>query len=174
MEKATQAACDYFREAYSIFGSWTLVAASYNRGLEGLKKAIENQKSSGYYDLYLNDETSRYVFRIMALREIYLHPVSYGFYLREKDFYPVIPVKIVTIDSSIGNLPAFARSLSVNYRVLRELNPWIRNYSLPNPGRKSYMFKIPEQGMMSYKALTKNLPDNGTFFHDTLKINEIH
>ena len=101
MEKATQAACDYFKDAYQDFKSWTLVAASYNRGQEGLRKALENQKVNNYYDLYLNDETSRYVFRIMAIREVYNHPVKYGFLLREQDFYPQIPASTVTVDSGI-------------------------------------------------------------------------
>jgi membrane-bound lytic murein transglycosylase D len=174
MEKATQAACEYFKDAYQMFGSWTLVAASYNRGLDGLKKALDNQKVTNYYDLYLNDETSRYVFRIMAIREVYTHPVRYGFYLREHDFYPQIPVRLVTVDSSIADLPAFARSMSVNYRILRELNPWIQNYSLPNTSKKIYTFKVPAGGALSYEALMKNVPMHEVFFHDTLKINEIH
>jgi membrane-bound lytic murein transglycosylase D len=174
MEKATEAACDYFREAYSIFNSWTLVAASYNRGIEGIKKALENQKVINYYDLYLNDETSRYIFRIMAIKEVYNHPVSYGFYLRESDFYPQIPARLVTIDSAIGNLPAFARAMSINYRILREMNPWIRNYSLPNSSKKSYTFKIPKDGALSYEMLMKKRIESDHFFHDTLKINEIH
>lgn len=174
MEKATQAACEYFRDAYQKFNSWTLVAASYNRGLDGLEKALANQKVKNYYDLYLNDETSRYVFRIMAIREVYNHPVQYGFFLREQDFYPQIPARLVTVDSSISDLPAFARAMSVNYRILREMNPWIRNYSLPNNSRKSYTFRIPMDGSLSYEALMKKVPQRETFFHDTLKINEIH
>jgi membrane-bound lytic murein transglycosylase D len=174
MEKATQAACDYFRESYQIFNSWTLVAASYNRGLEGLRKALDNQKVNNYYDLYLNDETSRYIFRIMALREVFNHPVRYGFYLCGKDFYPQIPARLVTVDSSISNLPAFARAMSVNYRVLREMNPWIRDYSLPNNSKKSYTFRIPGDGALSYDLLMKTVPMCETFFNDTLKINEIH
>jgi membrane-bound lytic murein transglycosylase D len=174
MEKATQAACDYFKDAYRLFNSWTLVAASYNRGLDGLQKALDNQKVTNYYDLYLNDETSRYIFRIMAIREVYDHPVKYGFYLREKDFYPQIPARLVTVDSSIGSLPDFARLLSVNYRVLREMNPWIRNYSLPNNSKKIYTFRIPKDGALSYELLMKNVPIHETFFHDTLQIKEIH
>ncbi len=174
MEKATQAACDYFKDAYQKFNSWTLVAASYNRGLDGLQKALENQKVTNYYDLYLNDETSRYIFRIMAIREVYNHPVQFGFYLREKDFYPQIPVRLVTIDSSISNLPAFARAMSTNYRILREMNPWIKNYSLPNKSNKSYTFRIPKEGEVSYKTLMKSVPACETFFHDTLKINDIN
>jgi hypothetical protein len=150
------------------------VAASYNRGLDGLKRALDNQKVTNYYDLYLNDETSRYVFRIMAIREVYNHPVRYGFLLREQDFYPQIPARLVTIDSSISDLPAFARTMSVNYRILREMNPWIKNYSLPNNAKKSYTFRIPEDGALSYEALMKKVTPRETFFHDTLKISDIH
>lgn len=174
MEKATQAACDYFNDSYRDFKNWTMVAASYNRGIEGIKKALDNQNINNYYDLYLNDETSRYIFRIMAIKEVYHHPAQYGFFLREQDFYPQIPARLVTIDSSISSLPAFARALSVNYRILREMNPWIRNYSLPNNSKKSYTFRIPQDGALSYEALMKKVPVRETFFHDTLKINEIH
>ena len=174
MEKATQAACDYFKDAFKAFNSWTLVAASYNRGMDGLVKALENQKVSNYYDLYLNDETSRYVFRIMALKEVYNHPVHYGFYLRERDFYPQLSCSPVVIDSSIGNLPAFAKHLSINYRILREMNPWIKNYSLPNKSKKTYIFLIPKEGALNYEFLMKKVPPRETFFHDTLKFNEVH
>ena len=110
----------------------------------------------------------------MAIREVYNHPVQYGFYLREHDFYPQIPVRLVILDSAISNLPAFARTMAINYRILREMNPWIKNYSLPNTSKKSYTFRIPLVGALSYKALMKNVPTCETFFNDTLKINEIH
>jgi len=174
IEKATQAACDYFKDAFKEFNSWTLVAASYNRGIDGLGKALENQKVSNYYDMYLNDETSRYVFRIMALKEVYNHPVHYGFYLRERDFYPQLSSSPVVIDSSIGNLPAFAKHLAINYRILREMNPWIKNYSLPNKSKKTYIFLIPKEGALNYEMLMKKVPSRETFFHDTLKFNEVH
>lgn len=174
MEKATQAACDYLKDAYTDFKSWTLVAASYNRGVNGLQRALDSQKVNSYYDLYLNEETSRYVYRIMAIREVYNHPAKFGFYLREQDFYPQVPVRHVMIDSSIGSLSDFARTLGVNYRILRELNPWIQDYSLPNRSGKSYIFKIPTDGGLSYETLKKKVPKRDTFFHDTLKISEIH
>ena len=174
IEKATQAACDYFKDAFKEFSSWTLVAASYNRGIDGLGKALENQKVSNYYDLYLNDETSRYVFRIMALKEVYNHPVHYGFYLRERDFYPQLSSSPVVIDSSIDNLPAFAKHLAINYRILREMNPWVKNYSLPNKSKKTYIFLIPKEGALNYEMLMKKVPSRETFFHDTLKFNEVH
>jgi hypothetical protein len=174
MEKATEAACGYFREAYQKFGNWSLVAASYNRGMEGLSKALDKQKVRNYYDLYLNDETSRYVFRIAASKEIYNNPVKYGFYLRESDFYPQIPTRIVAIDSAILDIPAFALKMKINYRILRELNPWIQGYTLPNKSGKIYTFLIPRDGGLSYELLMKKVVPKETFFHDTLKLNEVH
>jgi membrane-bound lytic murein transglycosylase D len=172
--KATEAACRYFKDAYSTFKSWTLVAASYNRGMDGIAKALQKQMVSGYYDLYLNDETSRYVFRIIAYKEVYDHPVKYGFYLREQDFYPPIPTRIVAIDSAIPSLPAFAQKMKISYRILRELNPWIQSYTLPNKTKKIYTFLIPKEGATSYDVLMKKFLPRNLFFHDTLTINEIH
>jgi membrane-bound lytic murein transglycosylase D len=174
MEKATQAACEYFMDAFKHFKNWTLVAASYNRGMDGLDKALEKQDVAGYYDLYLNNETSRYVFRIIAIKEVYNHPVRYGFYLLERDFYPEIPSRLVAIDSTISNLPAFAKGLLINYRILRELNPWIQSYTLPNKSRNIYVFKVPKEGVLNYETLMKKVPPCDNFFHDTLKINEVH
>ena len=174
IEKATEAACAYFKTSHEKFGNWTLVAASYNRGADGLNRAMESQKVNTYNDLYLTDETSRYVFRIIALKEIYAHPVQYGFFLRESDFYPQVPVKLITTDTPISSLPDFARSLSINYRILRELNPWIQNYSLPNKLKKTYTFKIPAGGTSTTATSPGESGSTETFFHDTLKINDLH
>jgi len=173
VEKATEAACKYFREAYSRFNNWTLVAASYNRGLDGLSRALENQKVNSYYDLSLVDETARYVYRIMAIKEVYNHPTKFGYYLRSTDFYPPIPTFTVTIDTTISDLADFAFKQKVNYRILREFNPWIRRYNLPNKSGKTYTFIFPKEGYLKYDNLMKKMPQCETFFHDTLKINEI-
>jgi membrane-bound lytic murein transglycosylase D len=174
VEKATEAACKYFREAFNKYNSWTLVAASFNRGQDGVSKAIEKQKVDNYYDLYLVDETARYVYRIIALKEIYSHPTRYGLYLRENDFYPTVPVNSVTIDSTITDLADFAFRQKINYRILRDLNPWIRRYNLPNKSGKTYTFYIPKEGSINYESLMKKMPKSEVFFHDTLKINQIH
>jgi len=174
LEKATQAACEYLLEARQKFGSWTLAAAAYNRGPDGLQRAIDSQKATNYYDLYLNDETARYVYRIMAIKEIWNKPVRYGFLLREQDLYPVIPTRQVSVDSAIADLPAFARSQGTTYRVLRELNPWIHHYNLPNKDNKTYVFRFPQEGALSMKNLMQSIPSGETFYHDTLRINEIH
>ena len=174
LEKATSAACHYFKDAYAKYKSWALVAASYNRGMDALSDAIASQKADNYYDLYLVEETARYVFRILALKEIYLHPVLYGFYLREKDFYPVIPTYSVTVDSTITDLPAFAKKMNVNYKVMREFNPWIRRYNLPNKTNKAYTFLLPKDASLSYETLRKSLRETDLFYHDTLHFQDIH
>jgi len=110
----------------------------------------------------------------LAMKEVYNHPVKYGFYIRECDLYPPVACRTVTVDSAVSSLPAFARKLSISYRVLRELNPWIRNYSLPNKTGKSYIFLVPAEGALKYDARMKRTPDRETFFHDTLQINEVH
>ena len=174
VEKATEAACRYLQESYGKFGSWTLAAASYNRGIDGLARALENQKVTNFYDLYLVDETTRYIFRIVAIKEVYNHPAKYGFYLREKDFYPAVPTYTISVDTTITDLPGFALKQNVSYRVLREFNPWIRRYNLPNRSGKNYTFILPKEGSLDYGTLMKKMPRGETFFHDSLKINQFH
>jgi hypothetical protein len=174
VEKSTEAACRYFFEAWEKYGNWTIVAASYNRGQDGMSDILKDQKTSSFYNLYLNEETSRYVFRIVALKEIYNHPVKYGFYLRSDDFYPVIPTFSIEVDSQIRDLPSFAMKNKISYKVLREFNPWLRRYTLPNRTRKTYEIILPKEGALNSENLQNSLVPSNTYFHDTLKINEIH
>jgi len=146
LEKATQVACDYLNEAYEEFGSWTLAAASYNMGINGVRKQLERQNASNYYGLTLNEETARYVFRIMAVKEIQENPEKYGFRFRKKDLYENIPCNVLKIDSTISNLGSFANELGINYRILKYHNPWLRYEYLPNPTGKNYFIKIPKEG----------------------------
>ena len=104
-------------EAYNTYKSWTLAAASYNVGMGALDKQIGFQKTSDYYDLYLNSETARYVYRMIALKIILSNPKNYGFYLRRKDLYPVIPTFTVKVDSSITDLVGFAAQNKINYKL---------------------------------------------------------
>jgi len=171
VEKSTEAACEYFREAYQEYGNWTLVAASFNRGIDGVGKAVEKQHIKDYYNLFLVDETARYVYRILAMKQVYNHPLKYGFYLRQSDFYPPLSTYQITIDSSINDLPAFALKMKINYRILKEFNPWLRRYTLANKTAKKYMLTMPKEGFLSWGMLKKNLPQVETFFNDTLKIN---
>jgi hypothetical protein len=148
--KATQAACNYFNEAYKQFNNWTLVAASYNLGMTGVQAQLDKQKVKSYYDLLLTDETARYVFRILAMKSIITNPKSYGFTLRKKDLYPVIPTKKITVDSTIHNLADFALSQKINYKILKLFNPWLRNNALTNADKKKYEIEIPKNGVMVY------------------------
>lgn len=143
LEKSTEAACKYLLDAKEKFGSWTMAAASYNSGMTGLSKKVEEQKVSDYYDLGLTEETSRYVFRILALKEIMKQPALYGFSIYPTELYPQIPTKNIEVDSSINNLTSFAQSLGINYKVLKIHNPWLREKKLLNPNKKKYEIKIP-------------------------------
>src|SRR4029078_10087149 len=105
--------------------------------------AVAHQKTSNYYDLYMNSETARYVYRILALKQVLQNPQQYGFFLETEDLYPEYKYKTITVDSTISDLPSFAKQQGTNYKTLRVLNPWIINYSLTNKEKKSYEFKLP-------------------------------
>ncbi|MDO4880138.1 MAG: lytic transglycosylase domain-containing protein [Capnocytophaga sp.] len=145
LEKATQAACDYLKKAKTDLGNWTLAAAAYNAGKNGIKTQIDRQKVDNYYDLFLNTETSRYVFRILALKEIVQNPQKYGFNLKKEHLYELEPVKYVEVTTSIENLADFAKQYNTNYKMIRLLNPWIRDISLENKKGKTYLIKVPEK-----------------------------
>ena len=146
LEKATEAACKYFIKAKEKFGSWTLVAASYNAGMTGISKQIELQKVNNYYDLALNEETSRYVFRILALKEIMQEPQLFGFEVDQNDLYKKLPTKTLEVDSSITDLASFAIGQGVNYKILKLHNPWLRDKKLINTTKKKYVLEIPTEG----------------------------
>ncbi|MFY8008464.1 MAG: lytic transglycosylase domain-containing protein [Flavobacterium sp.] len=146
LEKSTEAACRYLLAAKEKFGSWTLAAASYNGGMNGITKRIDEQKVTNYYDLALTEETSRYVFRILALKEIMRQPAKYGFSIYTSDLYTQIPTKKIAVDSSITDLTGFAISQGINYKILKIHNPWLRDKKLVNPTKKRYEIEIPLEG----------------------------
>ncbi len=148
VEKSTQAACDYFKKLYKEFGSWTLVAAAYNMGLTGMKTQLSRQGSNNYYDLVLNQETSRYVFRVLAMKEIMEHPADYGYRLRKKDLYPQIPTYTLKLDSTVTDFAKFATQLKVNYKILKTFNPWLREAFLENKSQKTYYIQLPKDGFL--------------------------
>jgi|TARA_X000000368_G_scaffold305342_1_gene243658 hypothetical protein len=143
LEKATVAACEYLQEAYHKFGNWTMAAASYNMGKSGVRRKIKEQDSNNYYNLYLNSETARYVFRIIAVKEIMQNPKKYGFMFRRKDLYSMPNLQAIEVDSTIANLSDFAKSYNVNYKLLKQFNPWLRTRKLPDKSRRRYILKIP-------------------------------
>ncbi len=146
LEKSTQAACSYFLIAKAKFGTWTLAAASYNGGMGGVNKQIDIQKETNYYDLLLTEETYRYVFRILALKEIMKNPDKYGFALDSKELYQNLPTKKIEVDGSIADLADFAKAQGINYKILKIHNPWLRDKKLDNPSGKKYTIEIPLSG----------------------------
>ena len=146
LEKSTEAACKYLLEAKAKFGSWTLAAASYNGGMTGVNKQIEMQQVNTYYDLLLNDETSRYVFRILALKEIMKNPDKFGFQVNLDEMYVNLPSKVISVDTTISDLATFAKAQGINYKILKIHNPWLRDKKLINQSRKKYDIVIPLNG----------------------------
>jgi membrane-bound lytic murein transglycosylase D len=146
VEKSTIAACKYLNEAYSKFGSWTIAAASYNMGIPGIEKQIQRQKTRNYYNLVINEETSRYIARIIATKEIMNYPEKYGFEIKEEDLYQPLLFNEEFINGSIADLTDYAISKGINYKILKLYNPWLRDNTLKNPGNKTYAIKIPEMG----------------------------
>ena len=146
LEKATEAACKYFLSAKEKFGSWTLAAASYNGGIGGIKSKMEEQQVDNYYDLLLTEETSRYVFRILALKEIMKNAANYGFSIPKEALYYPIATKKIVVDSTITNLAQFAKSQGVNYKILKLHNPWLRDKMLLNASGTKYEIEIPTTG----------------------------
>lgn len=146
LEKSTEAACKYLLNAKQKFGSWTLAAAAYNGGVAGVDRQIVFQGVNNYYDLLLTDETARYVFRILALKEIMKNPVKYDFNLQPADLYPVIAAKKVDVNTSVPDLAVFAKQQGINYKILKIHNPWLRDRKLDVAAGKVYTMEIPTEG----------------------------
>lgn len=144
--KSTQVACDYLKKWKKRFGSWTLTAAAYNAGPAGIKKYMKTQKADDYYDLLLGEETGRYVFRIMAIKEIISDPDKYGFELEKDDLYKAVPTFSVEVDTAVNNWVDFAKMYEINYKILKRHNPWLRESHLNNSSRKKYVVEIPNKG----------------------------
>lgn len=143
IEKSTKAACKYLKDAYELYGSWALVAASYNTGMNRISKELERQKVNSYYDLLLNQETGRYVFRILAVKQILNHPEQYGFQIRKADLYDPLKFETLEITGNVDDFAAFAAEHQISYKILKHFNPWLRDSYLKNPQGKSYFIKIP-------------------------------
>lgn len=146
LEKATRAACQYLKKYHEKFGSWTSTAAAYNMGPSGFAKEAEVQGFTNYFDLNLNEETGRYVFRILAIREVLENPALFGFDLPEEEKYqPLSDFSIVKIDKSIPSLGDFAKEHGTTYRLLKVYNPWLLSYKLTNSKGKEYEIKVPKK-----------------------------
>lgn len=146
LEKSTEVACKFLLDSYKKFGSWTMAAATYNAGRNGLENQISKQKTSNYYDLLLNEETARYVFRLIAHKLIAENPTEFGFQLEEDNYYPLIQTYEVEVDKEIENIADFAIEHSTNYKIIKQFNPWLRQNYLPDQPTKVYRIKIPIPG----------------------------
>lgn len=142
--KSTQVAAKYLMKAYKKFGSWTEAAASYNIGMRGLSENLAFQKVDSYYDLYLNDETGRYIPRAIAVKMIFENPEKYGFDLSEDQLYHMQNFKAIEVDQSITNLQEFAFDHGITYKILKTHNPWLRDRKLIVSRNKKYTILIPE------------------------------
>lgn len=151
LEKATHAFCRYMKDSFRKYGSWTLAAASYNAGRRFIDRQLSIQKERNYYDLLLGEETERYVFRILALKAIMEDPESYGFRVTEEEKYPLWKTKTVDVNKAIPDFASFAREHGTNYKILKMLNPWLRESFLTNAKGKNYTIRLPDKDFRSSK-----------------------
>jgi len=160
IEKSTKAACEYFKKAYEKFGTWTMAAASYNRGRAGLIKQIDRQDEDNYYNLLLNEETARYLYRIISFKLILNDPAKYGFNYKPEDLYPPIRTRSIEVDSTINSMVGFARHFNLNYKTLKLFNPWLRETKLTNSKGKKYYIQIPFESFRTDSYTPKIDPIN--------------
>lgn len=143
VEKATEAACKYLKDAYDKYQDWIAVAASYNAGQARISSQFEKQQVNDMLDLFLVEETARYVYRIIAAKIMFSNPSAFGFRLRTKDLYMPIPYKEVTVNTGILNLAEWAKKQGITYALLKNMNPWLRDNFLQNVSKRTYTLKIP-------------------------------
>ena len=149
VEKATEAACRYLRNAYARYGNWESVAASYNGGMGRITNELAAQQATSAYDLWLAEETMRYIFRLLSLKLIMENPEEYGYVLTADNLYQPLEYETVTVSGPVADWPKWAADHGTDYRTLREHNPWIRSKTLPNKTGKTYRVKIPTRDSMS-------------------------
>ena len=149
IEKATRAACKYLRNAYAKYGNWESVAASYNGGMARITNELAAQQADSAYDLWLADETMRYMFRLLAMKMIMEHPAQYGYNLTASQLYQPAEYTSVKVNGPVDDWAQWAINHGTDYRTLREHNPWIRAKSLTNKTGKTYTVLIPTKDSVS-------------------------
>jgi hypothetical protein len=148
--KATRAACKYLQAAYAKYGDWLLVAAAYNGGTVRISNELQRQQVDRAVDLRLAEETSRYIFRIMAVKQLFGSPQSFGFLIKKAHLYPPFSYEEVKVSESIADLSVFAKQRNITYAQLKDANPWLRDYYLENKSQRTYMLNIPIRKSMNY------------------------
>ncbi|MBK9741639.1 MAG: lytic transglycosylase domain-containing protein [Saprospiraceae bacterium] len=145
IEKSSKAACNYIKQLHRRFGNWTNVAGAYNVGPTAFARTLEEQKESNYYDVNINDETSRYLFRIIAIKEIVKNPNDFGYFVDDTEKYNLNSnLKTISITTSIPSLADFAHQQGITYRILKFYNPWLINNKLTVGQGKEYLIKVPQ------------------------------
>ena len=154
--KSTEAACKYLHKSYEKYHDWNLVAASYNAGMNGIDRLMDYQDAESYFDMLTSEETSRYVFRALAIKLILNNPEDYGFYVPENELYLPIPVHYVAVNSRVDSWADFAKQQGISYKLLKYFNPWLRDKDLKNRKGKKYLIAIPNPPYdMTYEAWKK-------------------
>lgn len=165
IEKATEAACHYLKSAYGQFGDWVNVAASYNAGKGRISSNIASQYVDSAFDMLLVSETSRYVFRILAIKELMAAPYKYGFVLKKENLYPQVRCDYVEVRSSISDLAWFAKEQGIDYKTLKDYNVWLRDTQLTVPAGKSYQIAIPRKEDLSFDLKKVQVHDKAWVRH---------
>ena len=150
IEKATVAACKYLKEGYEKYGNWLSVAASYNAGQARITSELSKQQAEKATDLWLVEETSRYMFRLLAAKEVFSNPQRFGFLLKREQLYPAMKYNEVTVTTGIDTLANFAKQHGISYRELKDANPWLRQDFLQNKSGRTYVLKIPTKESIRY------------------------
>ena len=159
VEKSTEAACKYLKDAYAKYGDWMNVASSYNAGMVRISRERSNQDADSSLDLWLVEETARYPYRILAIKQIFENPYRYGFVINARDLYKPIKMKSVTVGTDIADLADYARKQGITYADLKRFNPWLRDRKLLTGG-KQLVLQIPDEEDLYYKQ-------PNSFVHDS-------
>jgi membrane-bound lytic murein transglycosylase D len=145
IEKSTEAACRYFKSAYSKYKNWLMVAASYNAGMGRISEEKENQQVDEAVDMYLNSETSRYIFRLFCMKQFLENPKIFGYMINRDQFYQTIDTKDFKVTEMIPDWNVWAAQKGITYAQLKEFNLWLRDRKLTNKSGKDYVIKIPDK-----------------------------
>lgn len=151
IEKSTAAACRYLKDAYQKYASWSAAALSYNGGHARITNEFSNQQTNKALDLWLVEETTRYYFRMLAIKTIFENPAQYGFIIRADQLYKPLEFKEVSVSSSIPNLVSFAKEHGLTYAQLKDFNSWLRSDKLTNKSGKTYTILIPTRESLFYR-----------------------
>lgn len=163
LRKSTKAAVQFLKAAYGRFGEWALACAAYNCGEAGVRAKMRQQECKSYWELAINSETARYVYRILAYKILMQNPQQYGFYVRKKDCYQALEYNEIVVDTSISDMPAFARKLDCPYKYFLMLNPCVRSNKLTNKSGKKYVFRTLKEKSLSWTYLCSRIKDENEF-----------